>query len=115
MSVRRGRATLQEFELQVLLTVLRLDGETYSVPIVLDLEERTGRTVSQAAVFIALTRLEQKGLLSSRMEQNASGATGRVRRYFRPTKAALRRLKEAREVHTRLWEGLDARLQKIKP
>ena len=52
---RRG---LGEFEQQVLLTILQLGGEAYSVPMVVELEGRSGREVSQSAVYIALRRLE---------------------------------------------------------
>ena len=62
-----GREALGEFEHPVLLTILRLEAESYSVPIVLELEDRTGKNVAPAAVHIALTRLEQKGLLRSRL------------------------------------------------
>jgi len=51
------KETLGEFEHQVLLAILRLGGEAYSVPIVVELEQRTGREVAQAAVFIVLRRL----------------------------------------------------------
>ncbi|HLE84619.1 MAG TPA: helix-turn-helix transcriptional regulator [Thermoanaerobaculia bacterium] len=105
-----AKATLGEFEHQVLLAVLRLGGEAYSVPLVLELEERTGREVAQAAVFIALRRLEAKGLLTSRLDDHAVPETGRVRRYFKLTPAAVRRLKETRRELVRLWEGLDATL-----
>ena len=47
------KQTLQHFELHVLLAMLREGGETYSVPLVVALEKRMERTVSQAAVFIA--------------------------------------------------------------
>lgn len=104
------RGTLGEFEQQVLLAILQLGGETYSVPIVLELEERTGREVAQAAVFIVLQRLEKKGLLTSRLDDRAVEETGRVRRYFKPTKEALRRLQNSRRALVRLWEGLDATL-----
>ena len=104
------RHSLGEFEHQVLLAMLRLGGEAYSVPLVLELEERTGREVAPAAVFIALRRLEQRGLLTSRLDERARGETGRVRRYFKPTREALRRLKEARRSLVRLWEGLDVTL-----
>ena len=102
-----GKETLGEFEHQVLLAILRLGGEAYSVSLVLELEERTGREVAQAAVFIALRRLEKKGLLASRLDDRAVAETGRVRRYFKPTRVALRRLKETRRSLERLWEGLD--------
>ena len=74
-----AKLTLQHFELHVLLAMLREPGETYSVPLVLALEKRTGRPVAQAAVFIALRRLERKGLVMSRLDEPDSG---RARRYF---------------------------------
>ena len=101
------KETFGEFEHRVMLAILQLGGEAYSVPIVLHLEERTGREIAQAAVFIVLQRLEKKGLLTSRMDDHAVRETGRVRRYFKPTAAAMERLKEARRAYNRLWEGLD--------
>jgi len=107
-----SKETLGEFEHQVLLAMLQLGGETYSVPIVVELEERTGREVAQAAVFIALRRLEKRGLLSSRLDRGTSGTGERTRRYFKPTRVALRQLKQARRSLLHLWEGLDAVLDK---
>jgi PadR family transcriptional regulator PadR len=98
-----GKQTLQHFELHVLLAMLRLGGDAYSVPLVLELEKRTGRPVAQAAVFITLGRLEKKGLVVSRMEETE---TGRVRRYFKVTKQGLTVLKDAREEHARLWHSM---------
>lgn len=103
------RESLGEFEHQVLLALLRLGGESYSVPLVEELEERTGREVAQAAVFIALRRLEKRGLLTSRLD--GDGAGGRVRRYFAPTEGALKLLRDTRRSLERLWEGLDVRFE----
>lgn len=100
--------TLGEFEHQVMLAALRLGADAYSVSIVLELEERTGREVSQAAVFITLRRLEEKGLLESRLA--AAEDSGRERRYVSLTPEGLDRLRETRRTLARLWEGLDARL-----
>ena len=105
-----GKDRLGEFEHQVLLAMLRLGGEAYSVPLVLELEERTGREVSQSSVFIVLQRLEKKGLLSSRMDDHAKKETGRVRRYFALTPQAIVRMKESREALFNLWDGFGAQL-----
>jgi DNA-binding PadR family transcriptional regulator len=94
---------LQHFELQILVAMLRLGGETYSVPLVLALEKRLERPVAQAAVFIALSRLEKKGLVSSRLDE-AQG--GRARRYFKPTRQGVTLVREMRLEHARLWRGL---------
>jgi DNA-binding PadR family transcriptional regulator len=105
------RETFGEFEHQVMLAILQLGGEAYSVSIVEELEQRTGREVAQAAVFIVLRRLEEKGLLTSRLDEAAQD-TGRVRRYFKPTPQALRRLKDSRDTYMNLWDGIEATLEK---
>ena len=105
-----GRDRLGEFEHQVLLATVRLGGEAYSVPLVLELEARTGREVSQSSVFIVLQRLEKKGLLSSRMDDSWKEKTGRVRRYFRLTPEGMERLKETRRDLISLWDGIGAAL-----
>lgn len=107
-----AKQALGEFEHQVLLAILRLGGESYSVPLVVELEEKTGREVAQAAVFIALSRLEKKALLTSRIEAANAAKSARPRRYFKPTPEALRRLRETRQTFVRLWEGLEVVLDK---
>jgi DNA-binding PadR family transcriptional regulator len=102
---------LQHFELQVLLAMLREKGETYSVPIVVALEKRAGKPVAQAAVFIALGRLEKKGLVASRL---ADAGGGRTRRYFTLTREGLGAIKAQRDQHARLWRGLDRLLRTRK-
>ncbi|MCA9737334.1 MAG: helix-turn-helix transcriptional regulator [Gemmatimonadota bacterium] len=105
---RRG---LGEFEQQVVLTLLHLGGEAYSIPLVLEMEERSGRPVSQAAVYIALRRLEDKGLLASRMEDAADSGTGRERRYFRVLPEGVELVRDARATMDRFWAGLDDTLE----
>ena len=104
-----GRDALGEFEHRVLLVIMRLGAESYSVPIVLELEEKTGKAVAPAAVYIALRRLEKRGLVSSRLVEPEDNG-GRERRYFRIEKAGLERLKEARRALLDLWEGLAPQL-----
>lgn len=106
------RVSLGELEHQVLIAILRLGGEAYSVSITQELEERTGREAAQAAIFIVLKRLESKGLLESRLDDSAVPDTGRVRRYFKLTPAGMKSLKQTRQALDRLWEGLDTAYEK---
>ena len=101
-----GKKSLGEFEHHVLLTILRLGSESYTVPIVLELEERTERPASPAAVYIALRRLEKRGLVSSRLDTAAPEEGGRPRRYFKLEPQALEQLDESRRILDRLWEGV---------
>ncbi len=95
--------SLQTFELQVLVAMLRQRGETYSVPLLLELEKRAGRRVAPAAVFIALSRLEAKGLVASRLD---APDAGRTRRYVKLTRRGLAVVKAHQVEHARLWRGL---------
>ena len=106
-----GRESLGEFELQVMLAILRQGAESYSVPIVLELEEKTERSVAPAAVYIALRRLEKKGLVASRMSTASPEEGGRPRRYFKLTRPAFIRLRESQRTMQRLWDGLDTALE----
>ena len=104
-----SRDALGDLEHQVLLATLRLKGEAYSVSVVLEIEERTRRSPAQSAVFIALRRLEEKGLVRSSLEKR-DGEAGRNRRYFQITPGGMERLREMRESLLGLWEGIAAEL-----
>ena len=55
-----SREVLGEFEHMVLLAILHLGDGLYGVPIVDEIQRRTGRAVAPAAVYITLRRLEQR-------------------------------------------------------
>lgn len=105
-----GRSKLGETEHQVMLAILRMGGESYSVPIVAELEARTGRSVPTSAVYIALRRLEAKGMLASRLEAPEESGQPYPRRWFTLTDAALEPLKESRRAYLSLWDGLEPAL-----
>ena len=105
-----SRTGLGEFEHQVLLAILRLGGEAYSVPIVGELQDRAHRTVATAAVYVALRRLEKRGFLTSRLESPEESGAPYPRRYFAITEAAMEPLKDSRRSLLSLWEGLEPAL-----
>lgn len=106
-----GKDLLGELEHQVLLAVVRLGEGAYSASIVLELEDRTGREVAPAAVYIALRRLEEKGLAGSVLRNASPEEGGRERRYFSVTPEGRALLRESRRRLVSLWEGLDAALE----
>jgi PadR family transcriptional regulator PadR len=108
------REALGEFEQLVLLAIMRLDGEVYGVPIVDEIERRTGRAVAPAAVYVTLRRLEEKGLLSSKMSAPTAERGGKARRCVKMTSAGLASLREARQVLDSMWKGLDPHLRHQK-
>jgi DNA-binding PadR family transcriptional regulator len=102
-----SRASLGEFEHQVLLAILHLGGRAYSAPIVTEIEQKTGRSAAPAAVYIALRRLEQRGLVRSVKAEPAPAEGGRGRRTFIVTAAAVEKLRESRRAFEAFWSGLD--------
>ena len=83
---------LGEFEQLVLLAIVRLGNEAYGVPIVDEIERRTGRAVARAAVYVTLRRLEEKGLLSSWMSDPTPERGGKPRRYVKVERAGAQAL-----------------------
>lgn len=102
-----AKQSLGEFEHQVLLATLRLRDQAYSAAIVLELETQAGREVATAAVYIALRRLEEAGLVSSTMSDHAAPGGRRERRYFQVTDQGLALLRASREQLLRLWQGIE--------
>jgi len=100
-----GRTGLGEFEQLVLLACLRLGSDAYTVAVLEDLE-RAGRSASHAAVYIALKRLEERGLVSSRRAA-ASGPGGRARRVYSVEPDGRALLYEYRDTYLSMWEGLE--------
>ena len=105
------REALGEFEHMVLLAILHLGDGVYGVPIVDEIQRRTGRTVAPAAVYITLRRLEQKGLLTSWMSDSTPERGGKSRRCVKVTGAGLEILRESRKVLDSMWQGLDPKLR----
>ena len=98
---------LGEFEQLVLLAIAHLREEAYGIPIVEEIERRTGRTVARAAVYITLRRLEEKGFVSSWMSDPTPERGGTARRYVKLKPEGVRALRDARHVAERMWQGLD--------
>ena len=105
------REALGEFEQLVLLAIVQLGDDVYGVPIVEEIERRTGRTVSAAAVYVTLRRLEQKGLLSSSMSAPTPERGGKARRCVRVTRAGREGLRASRQALDSMWKGLDPGLR----
>jgi len=99
---------LGEFEQLVLLAVLRLGEDAYSVSIVEEIQGGTGRGVTHAAVYVALRRLEEKGMVRSWMGQPTPERGGRSKRYFAVEPQALPPLREARDALLAMWDGVEA-------
>lgn len=95
-----------EFELMVMLVLLRLGDSAYGVPISQEIEKQSGREVVLGSVYATLERLEKKGLVSSHLGEPTPERGGRAKRYFRVTRKGLRAVRKTQQAFIRLWSGL---------
>ncbi len=93
---------LGEFEELVLLTVGILYDNAYSVAIQRELNKQTERKVSISSVHAAVYRLEEKGLLNSRMGEMSSERGGKRKRLFTISQAGKVALETANELRNRM-------------
>jgi PadR family transcriptional regulator PadR len=100
------RDYLGNFELMVMLAVVRLGEDAYGVPISREIEERSGHEVALGSVYATLERLEEKGLVSSKLGESTPERGGRAKRYFRVTLQGLREIRETLSALKKLCHGI---------
>jgi DNA-binding PadR family transcriptional regulator len=102
------RQNLGELEQVLLLALLRLGGDAYGAAIRAEILERTGRSITAGAIYPTLDRLEERGLLRSRLGEPTGERGGRARRYFKVTGAGVREIRAAWQQTSALAAGLTA-------
>lgn len=101
------QAPLGEFEVVVLMAVMHVGGDAFGSAIRDEIEQRTGRTVARGAVYITLDRLEDKGLLASKLGESSARRGGRPKRFFRVTAAGVKAVKHSVSQLARMHKGLE--------
>jgi PadR family transcriptional regulator PadR len=101
-----ARALLTDFELMILLAILRVGPEAYGVPIAREIEATGRRNVILGAVYTALERLERNGLVASRMGNPSPERGGRAKRFFEVTPQGLKAVKDTQRSLVALWKGI---------
>jgi PadR family transcriptional regulator len=105
-------APLGEFEIVVLMAVLHLEKDAYGSAIRDEIERRAGRAVSRGSIYITLDRLEEKGLLASRLAAAVVGRGGKPKRLFRVTPTGIASVRESLAVLGRMRAGLEPLLDR---
>lgn len=100
--------TLGEFEQLVLLAALRLGQDAYTVAIIDEIVRHTSREPTHAAVYVALRRLEKKGLVTSALGPSTAERGGRAKRFFEVQPEAVDILRRSRDELLSLWAGVEA-------
>jgi DNA-binding PadR family transcriptional regulator len=94
---------LGEFEELVLLAVAGSDQNAYSVAICDELSEHTERDVKLGVVHAVLNRLEEKGLIKSRLGEATAVRGGKRKRLYGLTALGKTALVKAKDMRDQLW------------
>lgn len=101
-------AKIGEFELLVLLALLRQADEPYANRIREDLEANAGRKVTRGALYRTLDRLAEKGMVEWEVEPSSTPERGgHPMRRLRITDDGLEAVRESHAVLMRFFDGLD--------
>ena len=90
----------------ILLTVLYLKDQAYSVKIRRRMHEVTGKTWSYGALFIALEQLVSKGYLTSTLTAPLPERGGKSKRIYSITKAGRKALGEIKKMEKKMWDSI---------
>lgn len=94
------------FEQAVLLAIIRLQEDAYGRGIMREVQERLERDVAAGAIHATLERLEEKGLIRSKLGLGTPIRDGRAKRFYRITPAGVEALNDARAAVQNLWQGI---------
>jgi DNA-binding PadR family transcriptional regulator len=103
--MRKGEY-LGNFEMMLLLALIRLGNNAYGVTIARELEEKSGREVVLANVYAKLERLEEMGYVTSKLGDPTPERGGKAKRYFQITASGIREVRDTKELLTKLWHRL---------
>jgi DNA-binding PadR family transcriptional regulator len=102
---------LGEFELLVLMSILRQDEAPYANRVREDLEEHAGRSVTRGALYRTIDRLTEKGFLRWEMEPSeVPERGGHPRRRLLVTDAGRDAVRATRDVLLHFFDGVRTRL-----
>lgn len=105
---------LGEFEQLVLLALIRLEDEAYGMAVRREIEARAERDVSIGAVYATLDRLEEKGLVRSRLGTPTDARGGRAKKCFTITGAGARALERSQQALRQMLVGLPPRWNPVR-
>lgn len=105
-------AHLGEFEQLILFAIYHLGDDAYGIAIRDFIEARTGRVPASGAIYTALSRLEERGLVAAAGASAPSGP-GRPRKHYRLQPEGARSLVEAYETMSAMARGALPGLTKL--
>ncbi|MEO1088358.1 MAG: PadR family transcriptional regulator [Acidobacteriota bacterium] len=105
--MEKDDARLSDFELLLVLALVRLGSDAYGAAVAREIEERTQRQISLGAIYKTLERLGAKGYISSQVGSPLAERGGRRRKYYALTAAGAETLDRSLQDIDALRHGVD--------
>lgn len=102
------RDLLTDFELMILLAVLRVGDDAYGAAIAREIESTGQRRVMLGALYAALDRMDRNGLVASRLGDPTPQRGGRAKRLFTVTASGFRAVRDTQRALIALWSDIPA-------
>jgi DNA-binding PadR family transcriptional regulator len=97
---------LTRVEEYVLLAVITLGDEAYSLPILDYIEKATQKKWTLGGIYIPLYRLEENGYLASQLGAPTKERGGKRKKYYHATKKGKEALKAQKKIQMTMWEKI---------
>ena len=107
------RTYLGEFEQLLLYAMLRIGSSDFAsgLDVARTIERRTGRAISPGAIYTGFSRLESRGLVTSRFGEPSPARGGKRRRLYRITAEGARMLAASHAALGQMARGLAPKLR----
>ena len=96
---------LGELEMALLLTIMKVGGDAYGVPIRREAIKRYGKNITIGALYTTLERLETKGYVKSWLGESTQERGGKAKRYFEVQAEGCQALENSHNRSQALWAG----------
>lgn len=106
---------LGDFEILLLMALLRLREGAYGAEVHREIQDRTERSIAVGAVYTGLARLEHAGLISSVVGEPTPERGGRRKRYYQVEATGLEALRDAVGGLRRMAKGIQEQVAWVEP
>jgi PadR family transcriptional regulator PadR len=104
---------LTRSEEMLLLSILRLKDNAFSLTILKEINQRIGKKLTIGSLWVSLDSLHRKGYIDKRMAGETPAKGGRKKVFYSLTTSGAKILRNTREFQKSLWKGAERQLKKI--
>ena len=98
---------ISKAEEMALLAIWRLENEAYGVSVRRQIRKDTGKDYTYGTLYGLLRQMDHKGFIKKTKGDPIPKKGGRSKSYFKLTPAGIQALKDAIQLHKRLWKDIN--------